>query len=279
MEEGVRHGSLAAVVGEVGRADMAATRRLQLAAEESGTPALLLRRWRKAGADPLAAPSAAVTRWRIACAPVCALAVRDRPHEGIGRARWRSRSSGSAAARPIDGSGGSRCRGSPRSSCPIWRSTGSGGAERRRAPEGRRRRRGDRPAAAPRPLPAKRGRPLAPGRALGAGGVGRGTLRAARRAKARWSPRSASGNRDVIAAACPAARALGLAPGMPLAKARVLVARARRPPRRSGGRCRLAGPARPVRRAPLDAARRRLGRRTGSGSISPASPICSAARS
>src|SRR5688572_9001416 len=34
MEEGVRHGSLAAVTGEVGRADMAATRRLQLAAEE-----------------------------------------------------------------------------------------------------------------------------------------------------------------------------------------------------------------------------------------------------
>jgi protein ImuB len=32
------------------------------------------------------------------------------------------------------------------------------------------------------------------------------------------------GNRDVLAAACPAARALGLAPGMPLAKARVLVA-------------------------------------------------------
>jgi protein ImuB len=32
-----------------------------------------------------------------------------------------------------------------------------------------------------------------------------------------------AGNRDLIAAACPRARALGLAPGMPLAKARVLV--------------------------------------------------------
>jgi len=83
VEEGVRHGALAAVIGEAGRADMAATRRLQLAAEESGTPALLLRRWRKAGADPLAAPSAAMTRWRIACAPSASL-----PHEGIGRARW-----------------------------------------------------------------------------------------------------------------------------------------------------------------------------------------------
>ena len=83
MEEGVRHGSLAAVVGEVGRAEMAATRRLQLAAEEGGTAALLLRRWRKAGADPLMPPSAAATRWRLGCAPATPL-----PHEGIGRARW-----------------------------------------------------------------------------------------------------------------------------------------------------------------------------------------------
>ena len=53
MEEAVRHGSLAAVIGEVGRVEMAATRRLQLAAEEGGSAAFLLRRWRKAGADPL----------------------------------------------------------------------------------------------------------------------------------------------------------------------------------------------------------------------------------
>jgi protein ImuA len=84
MEEGVRHGSLAAVIGEIGRADMAATRRLQLAAEEKGTPALMLRRWKKAGADPLAALSAAATRWRIASAPSVPL-----PFAGIGRARWR----------------------------------------------------------------------------------------------------------------------------------------------------------------------------------------------
>jgi protein ImuA len=83
MEEGVRHGGLAAVIGEAGRADMAATRRLQLVAEESGTPAFLLRRWRKAAADPLAAPSAAFTRWRIGCAPSAPL-----PFAGIGRARW-----------------------------------------------------------------------------------------------------------------------------------------------------------------------------------------------
>jgi protein ImuA len=84
MEEGLRHGGLAAVVGEVGRAAMPATRRLQLAAEEGGTLALMLRRRRGAGDDPLAAPSAAVTRWRLACVPSSPL-----PAAGIGRARWR----------------------------------------------------------------------------------------------------------------------------------------------------------------------------------------------
>ena len=81
-EEGLRHGSLAAVVAEVGRAGMTATRRLQLAAEDSGTAALLLRRWRSA-ADPLLVPSAAATRWRLACVPSEPL-----PTAGIGRPRW-----------------------------------------------------------------------------------------------------------------------------------------------------------------------------------------------
>lgn len=84
MEEGLRHGGLAAVVGEVGRAAMPATRRLQLAAEEGGTPALMLRRRRGGGEDPLAPPSAAVTRWRLACLPSSPL-----PVPGIGRPRWR----------------------------------------------------------------------------------------------------------------------------------------------------------------------------------------------
>jgi protein ImuA len=84
MEEGLRHGGLAAVVGEVRRAAMPAARRLQLAAEEGGTPALLLRRWRRSGEDPLAIPSAAVTRWRLACVPSSPL-----PVAGVGRPRWR----------------------------------------------------------------------------------------------------------------------------------------------------------------------------------------------
>jgi protein ImuA len=82
-EDGLRDGSLAAVIGEVRRAGMTATRRLQLAAAEGATPALLFRRWRKAGLCPLAEPSAATTRWRIGCAPSARLGM-----PGVGRARW-----------------------------------------------------------------------------------------------------------------------------------------------------------------------------------------------
>jgi protein ImuA len=90
LEEGLRAGrgaGLAAVVGEVGRLPMVASRRLQLAAERAGVTALLLRRWRTG--DEAAAerdrPSAAVTRWRIASLP--AAAIDGEP--GIGRPRWR----------------------------------------------------------------------------------------------------------------------------------------------------------------------------------------------
>jgi protein ImuA len=83
MEDAIRHGGLAAVVGEAGRAAMASTRRLQLAAESGGTVALMLRRWRRSGEDPLAAPSAAMTRWRIGCVPSAQL-----PVPGVGRPRW-----------------------------------------------------------------------------------------------------------------------------------------------------------------------------------------------
>ncbi len=85
MEEGLRHGGLAAVVGEIGRCAMAPARRLQLAAEEGGTMALMMRRWRKTERDPLAEPSPAVTRWRIGCAPSAPL-----PVAGVGRACWRA---------------------------------------------------------------------------------------------------------------------------------------------------------------------------------------------
>lgn len=84
MEEGLRHGGLAAVVGEASRVAMASTRRLQLAAEEGGTMALMLKRWRRGGEDPLAVPSSAMTRWRIGSVPSGAL-----PVECVGRPRWR----------------------------------------------------------------------------------------------------------------------------------------------------------------------------------------------
>lgn len=84
MEEALRHGGIAAVVGEAARVPMAAGRRLQLAAEEGGTLALLLRRWRKSGADPLADPSPAVTRWRLSAAPSERLAF-----PALARPRWR----------------------------------------------------------------------------------------------------------------------------------------------------------------------------------------------
>lgn len=83
LEDAVRDGSPAAVVGEVRRASMTATRRLQLACGEAGVPVLLFRRWHRVGIEPLSEPSAAATRWRIACAPSGQLAV-----PGVGRARW-----------------------------------------------------------------------------------------------------------------------------------------------------------------------------------------------
>ena len=89
MEEGLRHRALGAVIGEARRATMAATRRLQLAAEGGRTIALLLKRHARArdrdAADPLATPSSAVTRWRVGSAPSTPLPAGV---AGIGRARW-----------------------------------------------------------------------------------------------------------------------------------------------------------------------------------------------
>ncbi|MEG3147583.1 protein ImuA [Sphingomonas sp. RT2P30] len=84
MEEGLRHRGLGAVIGEVRRASMANTRRLQLAAEGGRTIGLLMKRHAREGGNPLAVPSAAVTRWRISAAPSTPL-----PVAGIGRPRWR----------------------------------------------------------------------------------------------------------------------------------------------------------------------------------------------
>ena len=80
MEEGLRHGGLAAVIGEPVRLGLTAGRRLQLAAESSATTAFALLPPEREGREP----SAAVTRWRVTPAPSPPLAV-----PGLGRARWR----------------------------------------------------------------------------------------------------------------------------------------------------------------------------------------------
>lgn len=82
-EDGLRDGSLACVIAEVKSADRTATRRLQLAAQDSATPVLLYRRHRAAGRCPLDVPSSAMTRWRIGTRPSARLAT-----PGVGRGRW-----------------------------------------------------------------------------------------------------------------------------------------------------------------------------------------------
>ena len=79
MEEGLRCPGIAAVLGETRAADPTAGRRLSLAAEKNGVPALLLR------AQPAPPQSVCATRWRIASAPSCSTSgLKD-----VGAARWR----------------------------------------------------------------------------------------------------------------------------------------------------------------------------------------------
>lgn len=84
MEEGLRHGGLGAVIGEVARLNMTASRRLQLAAEGTGAIGIALRRWRRqADAADFGQPTAAMTRWRVSVLPSTPL-----PVPGVGRHRW-----------------------------------------------------------------------------------------------------------------------------------------------------------------------------------------------
>lgn len=85
MEEGLRHRALGAVIGEVRRAAAPALRRVQAAAEGGRTIALLLRRHVREGADT---PSAAVTRWRVGCAPDAPVGSGHAMRGRVARARW-----------------------------------------------------------------------------------------------------------------------------------------------------------------------------------------------
>ena len=85
LEDGLRHGGLAAVVGEVGGLAMTASRRLQLAAEEGGVTAFAVRRWRSpAAAADYGQPTASVSRWRVSALP----ATREVVPGLMGRPRW-----------------------------------------------------------------------------------------------------------------------------------------------------------------------------------------------
>lgn len=84
FEEGLRHGGLGAVVAETARLSMPASRRLQLAAEGSGTIGVAIRRWRRqTEAGDFGQPTASVTRWRVSVLPSEPL-----PVPGLGRSRW-----------------------------------------------------------------------------------------------------------------------------------------------------------------------------------------------
>jgi len=89
MEEGLRQSGLAAVVAEyTGKLSLLASRRLQLAAEQSGILALLIRRSPGFDDPALNEPTAAITRWRIAALPSPPALPQAPDTPGLGRARW-----------------------------------------------------------------------------------------------------------------------------------------------------------------------------------------------
>lgn len=82
LEEALRTRGPAAVAAEVGQFDLVAARRLQLAAEEGGALALVLREAAKDGTAQ--ARATAVTRWHVRSAPSASCA-----WGGPGAVRWR----------------------------------------------------------------------------------------------------------------------------------------------------------------------------------------------
>lgn len=83
-EEALRYGGIGAVIAETVHLPMVASRRLQLAAEQTGTLGLIIRRWRRqTEAADYGQPTASVTRWRVSSLPSEPL-----PVPGLGRPRW-----------------------------------------------------------------------------------------------------------------------------------------------------------------------------------------------
>jgi len=85
MEEGLRCKGLAGVVGELVSLPLKASRRMQLAAADSGVTALALHRWyTQSDKQRASEPNVAATRWRVSPHPS--------PHtgfEGLPRQQWR----------------------------------------------------------------------------------------------------------------------------------------------------------------------------------------------
>ena len=84
MEEALSYGGLGAVVGELVRLPMVHSRRLQLAAERTGTLAIIVRRWRRQPeANDFGQPTASTTRWRVSV-----MSSEELPVPGVGRGMW-----------------------------------------------------------------------------------------------------------------------------------------------------------------------------------------------
>ena len=81
VEECLRQPGLGGVVGELKKITLTASRRLQLAAEESGVPAFIFRRASPVGEN--AEGTAAATRWRVRACPSERLGI-----PSLGRPRW-----------------------------------------------------------------------------------------------------------------------------------------------------------------------------------------------
>jgi protein ImuA len=90
LEEGLRHAGLAGVIGELwGRLSLTVSRRLQLAAEQSGVTCFVLRRNRSHDDGLFAEPTAAMTRWRVTALPSPPLLAHSPATPGLARPRWR----------------------------------------------------------------------------------------------------------------------------------------------------------------------------------------------
>ncbi|MCJ8139874.1 ImuA family protein [Falsirhodobacter halotolerans] len=124
MEEGLRHGGLAAVVAEVARLSMTASRRLHLAARGSGTMGIALRRGPE---HEVALPTASMTRWRVSSRPSAPL-----PVPGLARARWRIELLRARAGDPFEIEV-EACDAEGRLACPIDRDVAHAPAPRRAA--------------------------------------------------------------------------------------------------------------------------------------------------